>query len=264
MPTYTENVIIEGSEDVEQLRVQGAANQTAPLQTWENDAEDVLAQVSAEGYLQMGDDLLGWSTPDALLEAHRADTSTSKPKRGIHSLGQVSGTLNALVQWIVGELELRGSGAIDALHTALRVRASNLNTGTPTANAELRGADIEVINDAGAGAAALTKATGLQVGVTNASGKTISEAVGVRVKLNNDGTITNPYSVYAEGPGVAHFEDYLEMKRPAAVPGTPATDFMRFYPKSDGKPYAKNWNGEEFDLADSGSISPLVFIGWGG
>lgn len=246
--TFTDNVLIDGSRDIEQLRVQGHTTQTQPLQTWENSAGTPQARVSGDGNLQIGDDLLGWSTPDALIEAHRADTSTLKPQRGFHSLGQVSGTLNALVQWIVGELELRGSSAINALHTALRIRASNLNTGTPTANAELRGADIEVINDASAGAAALTKATGLQVGVTNASGKTITDAVGVRVKMSNAGTITNPYAIYVEGVGVVHFEDYLEMKRPAAVPGTPATDFMRMYAKSDGKLYAKDWNGNEYDL----------------
>lgn len=246
--TFTDNVLVDGSQDTTQLRVQGHTTQNQPLQTWENSAGTPQARVSGDGNVQIGDDLLGWSTPDALIEAHRADTSTSKPTRGFHSLGQVGGTLATLVQWIVGELELRGSTAIDALHTALRIRASNMNTGTPTANAELRGADIEVVNDASAGAAALTKATGLLVAVTNAAGKLITEAVGLRVKLNNAGTITNAYAIYTEGPGVIHLEDYLEVKRPAAVPGTPATDFMRIYPKSDGKLYAKNWGGAESAL----------------
>ncbi len=249
--TFTDNVLVDGSQDTTQLRVQGHTTQLQPLQTWENSAGTPQARVSGDGNLQVGDDLLGWSTPDALMEVHRAEASTAKPKRGFHSLGQVSGTLNALVQWIVGELELRGSTAIDALHTALRIRATNMNTGTPTANAELRGADIEVINDASAGAAALTKATGLQVGVTNASGKTISEAVGVRVKMPTSG-ITNPYSIYVEGRGVAHFEDSLETKYPSTVPGTPAADFLRIYGKADGKLYAKNWSGQEFDLTGGG------------
>jgi len=250
--TFTDNVLVDGSQDTTQLRVQGHTTQTQPLQTWENSAGTPQARVSGDGNVQIGDDLLGWSTPDALLEAHRAEASTSKPKRGIHSLGQVSGTLNALVQWIAGELELRGSSAIDALHTALRIRASNMNTGTPTANAELRGADIEVINDASAGSSALTKATGLLVAVTNAAGKLITEAVGLRIKLNNAGTITNPYAIYVEGVGVVHLEDYLEMKRLAAAPGTPATDFVRIYGKSDGKLYVKNWSGQEYDLTAGG------------
>ncbi len=260
--TFTDNVLVDGSQDTKQLRVQGHTTQTQPLQTWENSGGTPQAQVSGDGNVQIGDDLLGWSTPDALLEAHRGSGSTNKPKRGFHSLGQVSGTLNALVQWIVEELELRGSTAIDALHTALRIRASNMNTGTPTANAELRGADIEVINDASAGAAALTKATGLQVAVTNALNKIITEAVGIRVKLNNAGTITNPYAIYVEGIGVIHFEDYLEMKRPGVVPGKPPTDVIRIYGKDDGKLYAKNWigaNGEEFDLTGSGG-APIAGI----
>lgn len=250
--TFTDNVLVDGSQDVEQLRVQANTTQDSALQTWEDSAGDVLARVTGDGRLQVGDDL-GLASPDALVEAHRADTSTSKPTRGIHSLGQISGTLTALVQWMVGELELRGSSAMDALHTALRIRASNMNTGTPTANAELRAADIEVINDASASDDTLPKATGLQVGVTNASGKTITEAAALRLKMDNQGTITIPYSIFAEGPGAAHFEDYLELKSFSVAPGTPDTDFLRLYPKSDGKLYAKNSSGNEYDLTGGGS-----------
>lgn len=249
--TFSDNVLIDGSQDIEQLRVQGHTTQDDPLQTWENSAGSVLAQITSDGRLQVGDDL-GLATADSLLEVHRAEVSTAKPKRGIHSLGQIGGTLAEVVQWMVGEMEVRGSSAINALHTALCIRASNLNTGTPTGNAELRGADIEVINDASAGTAALTKATGLQVGITNATGKTITDAVGLRVKMNNSGTITNPYAIFTEGAGPIHLEDYLEVKRPAAVPGTPATDFIRLYPKSDGKLYAKNWSGVETELGGGG------------
>jgi hypothetical protein len=256
---FTDNVFIDGSQDIKQLRVQGHTTQNQQLQTWEDSAGNIQAQVTGDGRLQVGDDV-GLASPDALVEAHRADTSTSKPKRGIHSLGRVSGTLSTLVQWMVGELELRGSTAIDALHTALRIRASNMNTGTPTANAELRAADIEVINDATAGTAALTNATGLQVGVTNASGKTITNAYGLHVKMSNAGTIANPFAIYTEGPGVTHLEDYVEFKRPAATPGTPSTDFMRLYPKSDGKLYAKNWSGNEYDLT-GGGVNPRTCDG---
>jgi hypothetical protein len=251
--TYTDNVLIDGSQDIEQLRVQGDTSQDEALQTWENSAGDVLAQVSGDGRVLIGDDV-GLSSPNALLEAHRDAASTAKPKRGFHSLGQVSGTLASLVQWLVGELELRGSTAIDALHTVLRIRAANMNTGTPTSNAELRGGDIEVVNDAAAGAAALPKATGLQVGISNASGKEITDAVALRLKINNAGTISNAYVIFTEGAGITHLEDVLEMKRQTSAPGTPATNFMRVYPKSDGKLYAKNWSGAEYDLT-SGSGS---------
>lgn len=188
---FTDNVFIDGSQDIKQLRVQGHTTQTNALQTWEDSAGNISAQVTGDGRFIVGDDV----TPDSLIEVHRLETSTTKPKRGFHSQGQISGTLTSLVQWLVGELELRGSSAINALHTALRIRASNLNTGTPGASAELRGADIEVINDASAGAAALTKATGLKAAVTNASGKTITDAAGVEISINNSGTLTNAYGL---------------------------------------------------------------------
>lgn len=257
--TFNDNVLVDGSQDIQQLRVQSHSTQNQPLQTWETSAGVVQSQITGDGRVVAGDDL-GVATPDALLEVHRAEASTTRPRRGIHSLGQISGTLNSLLQWMVAELEVRGSSALDALHTGLRVRTSNLNTGTPTANAELRGADVEVIQDATAASAALPRATGLQVGVTNAAGKTITEAAALRLKLNNAGTITNPYSIFAEGPGVAHFEDYLEVKRPAVVPGTPPTDFMRLYPKSDGKLYAKNWSGAEVELGGGSGSAPIAGI----
>ncbi len=279
MPTFNENVVVDGAQDIQQLRVQGFTTQNQPLQTWENSSGTALGQVTGDGNLIVGSasvntqmtkdgrmiagDDLGVATPDALLEVHRAETSSTRPTRGIHSLGQLTGVLTNLVHWMVSELELRGSSAINALHTALRIRISNLNTGTPGANAELRGADIEVINDAAAGAGTLSRATGLQSSVTNAAGKTITDAVALRLKMNNAGTITNPYSIYTEGVGVAHFEDYLEVKRPTAVPGTPPTDFIRLYPKTDGKFYAKNWTGIETELGGgagvpSGSMLPFA------
>jgi hypothetical protein len=256
---FTDDVLVDGSRDVNQLRVQGHTTQTNMLQTWENSANNVMAQVTGDGRLQIGDDL-GAATPDSLIEAHRSETSTAKPKRGFHALGRISDGLNNIAQWLVGELEVRGSSAVSAVQTALRIRASNLNTGTPAAGAELRGADVEVINDASAGSAALPKATGLQVGVTNAVGKTVTEAVGLRVKMSNAGTITTPYSIYTEGVGPAHVDDYIEMKRPATVPGTPPTDVMRIYPKTDGKLYAKNWSGAEVELGGSGASVNLASI----
>jgi hypothetical protein len=44
----------------------------------------------------------------------------------------------------------------------------------------------------------------------------------------------------------------LELVVPGSVPGTPATNRLRVYPKSDGKLYAKNWNGVEYDLTGAG------------
>ena len=96
MTTFNEDVEINGSLDVlgtqdePQLEVQAAATQTVPLQTWKDSSANVLGQISEDGNVQLGDDLMGWSTPDALIEAHRAETSTAKPKRGLHTLGRVT------------------------------------------------------------------------------------------------------------------------------------------------------------------------------
>lgn len=262
--TFTDNVLIDGSQDVDQLRVQGHSTQTQSLQTWETSAALVLAEMTGDGRLVLGDDL-GAATPDSLVEVHRSETSSTKPKRGIHALGRISNVLTEIAQWVVHEVEIRGANPLSALQTALRVRAVNMNTGTPTAGGEIRAADVEVINDAAAGSAALPKATALQVGVTNAAGKTITQATGLYVKMNNAGTITTPYAIYTEGAGIVHFDDYVEVKRPSAVPGTPSTNYMRLYPKADGKLYAKNWSGLEFDLTavggGGGSVSPSLCNG---
>lgn len=255
--TFNESVLIDGSDDATQLRVQGHSTQNASLQTWESSASDVLAQVTSDGRLQFGDDL-GFASPDALIEAHRAETSTSKPKRGFHAHGRVSDALNNITQWIVQELEVRGTSSISAVQTALRVGASNKNTGTP-ASGEIRAADLEVIHEP-ASAATLPRATGLHVGVTNTSGNTIQEAKGLHVAMVNQGTITTPYAIFTEGAGVTHLDDYLEMKRPTATPGTPATDYVRVYAKSDGKLYAKNWSGTEYDLTSAGGVSAIPGI----
>ena len=263
------DVLIDGVDDVKQLRVQGHTTQNESLQTWEDSASDILAQMTGDGRLQLGDDL-GFASPDALIEAHRADASTAKPKRAFHALGQVSDALNNITQWIVQELEVLGTSSISALQTALRVRASNKNTGTP-AGGEVRAIDIEVTNEPSS-ATTLPQATGVRVGVTNTAGNTITDARGLHVVMDNAGTITNPkglhvempnsgttnpYAIFAEGVGAAHFEDYLELKSLATPPGTPATDFIRTYPKSDGKLYAKNWSGVEYDLT-AAAISSLT------
>lgn len=251
--TYTDNVMVDGSQDIQQLRVQGHGTQNQPLQTWENNAAGVQAQVTSDGRVEVGD--FNLTTPNALLEVHRAEGSLAKPKRGLHLLGQVNDLLSTPVQWLMGELELKGSTAISALHTALRIRASNLNTGTPAAGAELRGGDIEVINEATPGTAPLPKVTGLQVGVTNKLNKTITDAIGLKVKLNNAGTISNPYAIYAEGPGIAHFEDYVDLKsRMVAAPPGPNTGLLRLYPNAvDGKLYGIYENRPAVQVGGSGS-----------
>jgi len=50
--TFRETVVLEGSEDVRQLRVQGYTTQTQPLQTWEDQAGAIFVQVTGDGDLR--------------------------------------------------------------------------------------------------------------------------------------------------------------------------------------------------------------------
>jgi len=271
--TFTQDVLVDGSQDTTQLRVQGHTTQTDPLQTWEDSAGDPLAQMTDDGRLQIGD--IGMTTPDALIEAHRDDAL--KPKRGIHSLGRISGALSDAVSWMVGELELLGSGGVSGLQTALRARLTHSNSGDST-TAELRAGDFETINDGGSSGDPVGRAAAVRAAVTNTQDAYLDEAVGLDVAIAQEaggsGEIAMAYGVrvadvegaadnYAiyTGKGFAHFGDSLEVQRPAAVPGTPATDILRVYPKSDGKLYAKNWSGTEYDLTASGGGGGGTLIG---
>lgn len=290
--TFTDNVVVQGSRDIDQLKVQGNATQLQPLQTWETSSGGVLSQVTGDGRLQVGDDV-GLASPDALVEAHRAETSTAKPKRGWHSLGKVTNLVSDLVTWTMAELLLLGSAGVSGLQTAFRAKLTHNNTGSST-NADLRAGDFQSINQTGSSGtrvgqvtgvrgtgsndvnAFITKAVGVEATITNASGGDVTDAVGFEVAApTNSGTISNLYGVrvpdltpaavnYAikTGLGRVSFGDFMEVKRPGSVPGTPATDFMRIYPKSDGKVYAKNWSGTEYDLTGSGgAVSPATCNG---
>src|SRR5882724_5726298 len=103
--TFTQDVLIDGSADTSQLRVQGNTTQTQPLQTWEDSGSVSLARVTGVGKFQVGD--LSLSTPEALIEASADLTvASAKPKRGIHALGRFSGALTNALTWAVHELEL--------------------------------------------------------------------------------------------------------------------------------------------------------------
>jgi len=109
---FTDAVEIEGSQDITQLTVQGHSTQTEALQTWQDSAETVQAQFTGDGRLQIGsfDDGM-MATDDALIEAHRHESATTKPKRGLHLLGEVSGVLDSLVSWVVGPPPIKWSNS---------------------------------------------------------------------------------------------------------------------------------------------------------
>lgn len=294
MPTTFNDVFIDGNQDVKQLRIQAnPTGQTQPLQTWENsDGTVVLGQISKDGNVQLGDDLLGWSTPDALIEAHRADTSTTRPKRGFHSLGRIANLLSDVITWAVTELELLGTAGVSGLQTAFRARLTHNNSGDST-SAELRAGDFQATNQTGSSGARvgqatgvrgtanntpgganayLSKAVGVEGAIANAAGGDITDAAAFEVAApSNNGTIATLYGLripdltqgsmnYAilTGLGPVRLGDFVELKRPTAVPGQPSTDLIRLYPKADGKLYARNWSNQEFDLTGGGGGSAPI------
>src|SRR3972149_9148746 len=121
MPTYDEAVQINGSQDTTQLQVQGNNPQNLPLQTWENSVGDILAQLTSDGRLELGD--LDLATHDALIEANNDLDLDASPMalQGIQSRGivrRVTGAIGDAIAWIVHELEFQGSGGISDEHTA--------------------------------------------------------------------------------------------------------------------------------------------------
>lgn len=249
MLSESQNMSTEGSSG------SGSGESGVLPQSWMNSTDDVLIRMTADGRLQVGNEML-IATDDSLIEAHRDETEIAKPTRGLHLLGEITGALDNLVSWVVQELVLKGTGGISALHSALRVRLTNENTGTMASGADLRGADIEIINNGGSSGNNVPELTGLHVAVTNQAGAYADTAYGIRVRLNDLGDLETAYAIHTD-VGLVHLGDVLELEV-SAVPGTPDTDVMRLYPKSDGKLYAKNDAGVEYDLTGgSGGSSGL-------
>lgn len=254
---FTDAVEIEGSQDITQLTVQGHSTQTEALQTWQDSAETVQAQFTGDGRLQIGsfDDGM-MATDDALIEAHRHESATTKPKRGLHLLGEVSGVLDSLVSWVVQELVLKGTGGISALHTALRIRLTNENTGTMDSGAALRAADVELINNGGS-SNSVPEVTGLRVGVTHQTDGYADTAYGVKVEMQADAPeqVGVQYAFHANA-GIAHFGEELEVPVMTSDPGDSApTDTVKVYVKDDAgtpKLYSKDDQGTVRELGGGG------------
>jgi len=284
--SFEDRVEIQGSQDTPQLQVQGNVTQNQPLQVWQDSALDDMAQVAADGTLKVGDLELLDSTRDALVEAHRDSTST-KPKRGWHSLGRIGIVLGEIINWAVHELELLGTNGISGLQTALRVRLTNDNTGS-AANAEMRAGDFQAINKRGSIGTAVGRMTGIRGAANNTQNAVLANAAGVEASIQNDigatitqaaaldvvlpinagtietlyglrvadlsqvqGTVNDTYAIHT-GRGTVHLGDVLEVEVPAATPDDPPTNVIRIYTKTDGKLYARNSGGQEFDLTGGG------------
>src|SRR5688500_12994603 len=134
---FNDPVVIDSGADETQLTIKGSgaagSEQSAPLQSWQTSDAVEQARVTGDGRLQIGSFSGGtMATDDSLIEAHRSETDTAKPKRGFHLLGAITDPLTSIISWIVQELVLKGTSGITALHTALRVRLTNQNTGSMT------------------------------------------------------------------------------------------------------------------------------------
>jgi microcystin-dependent protein len=178
---FTDDVLIQGSEDEVQLTVQGTTGQTDPLQAWKNSSGDEQARITADGRFQNGD--MNLSTADALIEAHR-DSSSDLPKRGFHSLGRIASALSDAVAWLVAELELIGTGTISGLHRTLRIKLSHSSTGD-SSNAELRAGDFELLNQSGSSSIPLGKALGLQASINNQTNAHVDQATVISAGIQN-------------------------------------------------------------------------------
>jgi hypothetical protein len=260
MPTFEEAVVIIGDDDVTQLSVTGANPQTNPLQSWQAQGDIDLARLTGDGRFQIGSfDNGEMATDDALIEAHRHEDDTTKPKRGFHLLGTIKGTLNNIVSWIVHELILKGTSGISALHATLRVRLRNEVTGTMTSGGELRGGDIEVTNAGGSSGSRVPKVSGLRVGTANEAAGYIDTAYGIKIEITNAGAGSQINKVYAlfTDVGIIHLGGELELPVLAATPAdNPSSNFVKTYVKlSSGQPqlYSKDSTGVERVLGGGGS-----------
>lgn len=173
--------------------------------------EDVTFEQDVDMYggLQVGSfDNGEMATEDALIEAHRSATDSDKPKRGLHLLGALTGNLSDVVSWVVQELVLSGSGNLNALQTALRVKLSNTHTGSHGNQAEVHAADIELVNT-GTTTTPLPEAQGLNIRLSNGTGASIDKATLLKLEAVNDGSITDLMALQSTGGGGVQF-DVLE------------------------------------------------------
>jgi len=262
------NLQVHGTDDVTQVELRGSVGQSAPLQTWASNAGEPQAQITSDGRLELGD--LDMGTADALIEANNAITlPSSVPPRGVQSLGRVTANVpQALgdgITWSAQELELLGDGGVNGVHTALRSKLTNGNTGDVTL-ADLRAGDFEVINEGGGDGNLVGRVTGVQSVVTNEQDAYLKEAVGVNIRITDEGTLEDIYGLKIEdvdqgvgenfaihtGAGTVHLGDNLELKVFADPPTEdPAAGFVKVYPRLDeGNPrlYAKDSVGTEHEL----------------
>jgi hypothetical protein len=245
MPAYNESLTINGVADEIQVRVKGHTTQNTALQEWQqNSGATPLARVTGDGKLQVGSVNSLTASENALIQAHRTETDTSRPRRGLNVAGYLSGALSEVITWVVQELFLKGTGGISAaLHTALRARLRNENTGNMSSGVSLLAADIVAENKGGNAGSRVPSVIGLRVGVSTESGGYTDTAYGIKVEVNNAGPTNTAYALHT-GAGLVHIEDAIEIKGLAVAPAKPPAEHLRVYGRN-GQVYAKNSMGRE-------------------
>jgi len=215
----------------------------ADLAVWKQalDAADILElatynpNLSLSGRLTVGDID---ETADALIEAHNLENA-SLPRRGSHIAGILSGALNSVTRWVMNQLTLRGTDAVDATHSAFHSNLTNENTGVMNANASLRAGTFELVNRGGSVGDGVTEAIGVQIDVENESGGHVESAYGLKVDMTNSGTVSGEsYAIHTEG-GIAYLGEVSNT--PATNPSSGAYLYVK---ASDGRLYVRDAGGE--------------------
>lgn len=238
-------------------------------------ANDNVTIQGDDGRLHVGDDL-GFSTEESYIEVHRDNTApTTKPKRGLHSLGRIGGAISDAIAWLVSELELPGSGTITGIHSALRARLTHDNSGD-SSGAEVQAGNFEVVNESGSSGTRVGQATGIQASISNKSAGYLDEAVGVDISIDNENGSSSPilnayglrvadideaddnFAIHT-GKGIVHLGDLLELEELTAS-GTPGSGKLWLYAEN-GKIYAKNNSDPAFDLTTGGGALELLTSG---
>lgn len=282
---FNDGVQIHGTDDKVQLEVRGPAAQSQPLQEWQDPSGETLAQVTADGRLEVGDDQ---GPPSALLEANKdVDVDNDVIKQGFQTRGVLSGTLDQPETWSVQEAELSGSGGVSGIQAAQRVKLVQNNTGDASA-ADLRASDVEAVNQQGTSGTPVGQMAAVHGRVTNAPNAHLNNATAVEAHVANEGTVdqasgvkvdtpantgtinklhgikvedqtqgsTENYAIHT-GQGQVHFGDVVEVKAQSATPAVPPADHVQVYPKADGRLYIQNASGQEYDLTDTGNYQTI-------
>jgi hypothetical protein len=179
--TFNDAVEINGSQDIPQLTVSGAPDQSQPIQVWQDSNGATLAQLAADGRLELGTTFGG--AADALLQVNYSP-SDPQPNSAWHAAGTVTSP-GTPVNWVHHELDLAGNAGTSSLHTTQYVQLTNNNTAMAGA-ADLRAATFEAHNLTGTSGTPVGHVTGVQATASNGPAAFAGTLVGVAGALSND------------------------------------------------------------------------------